>query len=103
VVALRVTGRPRSSVPVSWISTPVRPVSLASMLPLSLLSAYTRPASWAGGISPKLWPDEVCDRPKGMAVMALGVVPGAVAVPPVVPATVLPFSVPLGWVGSRTA
>ncbi|MDH4392261.1 MAG: hypothetical protein QE285_12675 [Aquabacterium sp.] len=47
--------------------------------------------------------DDVCDKPSVMPVMALGAVPGAVAVPPVLPATVRPPRVPAGWMGSPRA
>ena len=96
------TGVPVSSVPVRVTATPARPDSALSMRPLLLLSAYTRPATWAGGSSPKLLSAEVCVKPSVMALMLLGVLPAPLAVPPLLPATVRPFKVPPGCAGSVT-
>ena len=57
-------------------------------------------------ISPKLLSTDTPANGSTMPLMAEGTVVGAVAVPivapPIVPAVVMPFTVPVGWVGSVT-
>jgi hypothetical protein len=59
-------------------------------------------SSSTAGSSPKLFSTEATPAPSTMPLMALGVVDTAEAVPPVLPATVRPLTVPVGWVGSVT-
>ena len=57
----------------------------------------------AAGISAKSLAVAAWPTPSAMLVIVLGVVATALAVPPLVPGRVMPFSVPLGCVGSRSA
>ena len=50
------------------------------------------------GISAKRLPVELALL-SVMLLMTLGAIVGAVAVPPALPAVVMPFSVPVGWLG----
>ena len=54
--------------------------------------------STIGGISAKRLPVELALL-SVMLLMTLGALVGAVAVPPALPAVVMPFSVPVGWLG----
>ena len=54
------------------------------------------------GISPKLLFTDCWFTPSTRPVIFDGAVPGAVTLPPVLPATVRPSRVPAGWSGSVT-
>ena len=104
VLVVRATVRPAVSVPLNSTVTPAMPASPLSIRPLLLLSSQTLPLiTLLFGISAKLLPvDEAPDVASTIPAMALGSVPTPVAVPPALPAVVMPLLVPAGCVGSVT-
>ena len=97
MTVLRVTAPPEESVPTKSMATPAMPLSPAPKTPSLLLSSQTRPAMLELlAISAKLLPADRPATPSATLLIALGVVPGAVTLPPVLPATVRPLLVPAG-------
>ena len=102
MTAVRETATPERSVPVSSIVTPAMPVSAPLKRPLLSVSSQTRPERLLLlGISAKLLLIDVAPGDvRTMPATTLGTVDCGVAVPPALPAMVLPLLVPVGCVGS---